>query len=149
MFGTILGAFFGVAGIVGVVECVVDLVRGRQSQNWPTVPAEILGSNVSYRPGGRGGGRFVPVVEYRYSVNGVSHVGRRVQFTRLEAISRADAERVTAEFHPETSVLVRVSPSNPRLSVIQPGQHGRSWLYLLLFGVFAVLGIGLMGGAVK
>jgi hypothetical protein len=149
MFGTILGAFFGVAGIVGVIECVGDLVRGRQSRKWPTVPAQILESTVSYRSGGRGGGRFVPVVGYRYSVNGVSYVGRRVQFTRLESISRADAERVIRKFHPENSVLVRVSPSDPRISVIQPGQHGRSWLYLLLFAVFAALGVGLMSGALK
>jgi uncharacterized protein DUF3592 len=136
-----------VAGIVGVIECTIDLVRGRQSGQWPTVPAEIIESTVTYRPGGRGGGRFIPVVEYRYLVDGVAYLGKRVQFTRLGTIARADAERLAGEYHPQTSVLVRVSPSNPRVSVIQPGQHGRSWLYLLLFGVFAVFGIGLISGA--
>jgi hypothetical protein len=138
-----------IGGIAGVIECATDLVRGRQSRKWPSVPAEIIESTVSYRSAGRGGGRFVPVVEYRYVVDGVPYVGKRVQFTRLETIARADAERMTEEFHPETSVLVRVSPSNPRISVIQPGQQGRSWLYLLLFGTFAVLGIGLVGGVFK
>ena len=149
MFETILGAFFAVGGTLGLIECASDLVRGRQSRKWPTVPAEIIESTVTYRPGGRGGGRFVPVVEYRYAVDGVSYVGSRVQFTRLETISRPDAERLAAEYHPQTSVLVHVSPSNPRVSVIQPGQRGRSWLYLLLFAAFAVLGMGLVTGAVK
>lgn len=49
MFETILGAFFGVAGIVGLIECTIDLARGRQSQKWPTVPAEIIESTVTYR----------------------------------------------------------------------------------------------------
>lgn len=149
MFETILGGFFAIAGVAGVVECVVDLVRGHQSRNWLIVPAEIMTSTVTYRPGGRGGGRFVPVVEYRYSVDGVSYVGQRLQFARLGTIARADAERVAGEFHPASTVLVRVSPSDPRASVIQPGQHGRSWVYLLLFAVVAAFGIGLIGGAFK
>jgi hypothetical protein len=146
MLDTILGGFFTVCGITGVSESGVDLVRARRSHDWPMVAAEIVDSRVERQSAGHSGGRFLPVVRYRYSVNGVTYEGRRVQFTRLETAAREDAERLTAPFQAGRNVVVRVSPSNPRVSVIQPGQDGRSWLHMLLFAAFAAFGIAMLSG---
>lgn len=149
MLDTVLGVFFTAAGAVGMIESVMNLTRGRQSHDWHLVPAEIVDSRVTRTAGGHGGGRFVPVVEYRYSINGATYTGRRVQFTRMETPSREVAERVVGEFQTGSQISVRVSPSDPRVSVIQPGPHGRSWLHLLFWTAFTSLGIASMVGALQ
>jgi len=147
---TILGGFLTVFGAVGVLESLVDLIRARRSHEWHMMPAEIVESRVERRRGGHGSGtRFVPVIRYRYAVNGTTYAGQRVQFARLETPSREDADRVVGDSPVGATVVVRVSPSNARLSVIQAGQDGRSWYYILAFGSFGAFGVLLLTGLLK
>jgi len=150
MSQTIFGALLALIGLGGVIESLIDVVRARRSHEWALVDAEIVESQVECKKGGgHGGGWFAPIVRYRYSWNGEAYVGNRVLFTRLETRSRQDADQFVRQLPLGASIRVRVSPSNPGLSVVQPGVERRTWFYIFAFGSCGLYGLALLAGILK
>ena len=126
-------------GVVGIGHSLVDLSRARQSSFWPVVEAEVLDSSVEKRRGAKST-KFEPTVRYRYQFAGHLFEGKRIMFAPLATNSQADAEGFLERLRPGTRVLIRVCPSRPRLSVIEPGIDRRAWFALAFFVVFTAFG---------
>jgi hypothetical protein len=140
----ILIPFVFIAGAVLVVA-MRDYLRGRASENWPTVTGEVTESGVIIPTGSRG--TYAPRVNYRYQVNGATLMGNRISF---DSISRKPflgmAERVAESYQVSQSVQVYVSPLDPRKSVLEPGAKLSTYLLILGSGGFLVIGIMKLAG---
>ena len=132
-----IGAFLLFGGIL-------NFWRGRDSVNWPMLEAEVLGSGVKVNKSILTGRSYKPLVRYRYAQQGATYEGSRIMFSiaELQTRSHEDAEQFIAPFRPGTKITVRVSPTNPRISVIEPGVDRRGWLALVISPLFLFIGIG-------
>ncbi len=139
---------FLVIGPLFLLRGLTDLKRARESVNWPITEAEVTSSGVEVHSGGHSGRSFEPVIRYRYQHQGVSHEGKRIKFSGvdLSTTSQSDAERFVSAFPAGTRISVRVCPSNPGVSVIEPGRDSRVWIALVIGSVLTCVGLaGLLG----
>ena len=128
-------------GAVPTVIGLVSLGRALRSPKWPSVEAEVLGSQV--RSEGTEYGRlYLPRVRYRYRVQDQIYEGSRVVFGGLLKVPRrADAERVATRYPAGNKVALRYDPANPRVAVLEPGARWHVWLTLGVGGLVTVLGL--------
>ena len=139
-FGVALGLF----GAVLFFYSVLQLVRACRSRRWPIVEAEVIEAHVRLHSGRKT--RYAPVVRYRYLRNGRTYEGDRILFTAISLTSTLEeAEQFVARFSVGTMIPIRVSPTNGRLSVLEPGADSRwSWpgigfaIMLIVIGLSAI-----------
>lgn len=96
------------------------------SPRWPSVEGEVLVSRARpyneqpYEPEA-GKHDWMAEVRYRYSVNGVSHEGNRLQAFGRHYFSREEAELALAPYPVGARVKVFHDPARPDVSVLIPG----------------------------
>lgn len=96
------------------------------SPRWPSVEGEVLVSRARpyneqpYEPEA-GKHDWMAEVRYRYSVNGVSHEGNRLQAFGRHYFSREEAEQALAPYPVGARVKVFHDPAHPDVSVLIPG----------------------------
>lgn len=140
MLEAVIASGLSILGLAGATEAVLNLHRARQSSWWPVVEAEVLDSGVeAHRGGAHSGASFEPTVRYQYQFGGQTFIGRRIVFASLTAASQKEAERLLEPLKPRGRVLIRVCPSAPAVSVIEPGIDRRTWLALAFFIGFTAL----------
>lgn len=99
-------------------------------ESWKKVPGVIVSSTVAPFDSGQrrrwNDGRvrsvvvsYMPVVEYRYEVDGVTHLSRNIQADMTIAGSEDFAERYVERFRPGTRVEVSHHPADPRRSALE------------------------------
>lgn len=129
----ILGVLLALGfGAVGIGLWLMQRVRGqgKASLAWPSAAGMIKTSEVaSYRV--KGGHQFRAHATYSYAVNGRPYSGDRIRFGNY-AGAKSVAEEDVARYQPGTSVQVRYNPSDPSVSVLEPGTKGHSVLGLVL-----------------
>lgn len=144
-----IGAMMVLVGVALLVYSVVVLVRAYRSRRWPVVEAEIVETYVKYRSGRRA--TYEPIIRYRYTRNGRAYEGDRILFCALTLTSsEEEAERFLGCLTDGAAIPVHVSPTNPSLSVIEPGVYiAWSWPAIALAILFIALGfssaVGLPG----
>jgi hypothetical protein len=136
MFEVVFGTAFSVFGLVVFVAAVINIVRGIQSRNWPTLQATVLALDLKKERTRRIW--YVPTVRYRYAVSGCVYESDRIMFAHLATPDRADAERFLSSFQVGSSLQVRVSPAKPRRSVIKAGIDRSIW-FQLVWSTFALV----------
>lgn len=120
--------------VVGSVRAALNIRRGHQSERWPTTDGEVLDAFVR-----NWFGRHVPVVRYRYRVDGAEYRSSRVGFFTFAVPSRASGEAFIRGFRKGSSIAVRFQPDHPDRSVLRTGNRFANWVELVggvLFGVF-------------
>jgi hypothetical protein len=144
---SLLIPFILIAGAVLVIA-IRDFLRGRASENWPTVTGEVIESTVIIPTGSRR--TYAPMVSYRYQFNEVTLIGKRISF---DSISRRPflgmAERVVESYQVSQSVQVSVSPADPRQCVLEPGVKPSTYLLMFGSGGFLVIGLVKLAGYVS
>lgn len=106
----VIGGFFLILGLL-------DLVNGLRSKSWDAVSGEIRESRMFFR-----GRRWIVVIRYRYSIEGLTFEGDRLGFGRLAAwVTQAAAERAVAMYPKGRVVTILVSPLDRSEAVIEPG----------------------------
>jgi hypothetical protein len=141
MWSAIFGSVFVAWAALELVQAVFNIVHGHLSNRWPLVAAEIIDSGVRKRRFGLTGRGFAPFVIYTYAVDGVLFRSERILFAPMATPSRADADRFVCSLPPGMKIEVRVSPTNPRLAVIEPGIKGAALLQVFAAVTFGVVGI--------
>jgi hypothetical protein len=123
---------------------LLELKRATESLHWPMLTAHVVSSAIEQDRGGHSGTIYSPVVRYKYEHEGVSYEGKRIMFSGqvLSTHSREDAERFISQFEAGARITVRVSPSNPRISVVEPGVDRRVWITLFVSVMFIIMGGG-------
>ncbi len=131
-------------GVLLSIHALRQLRRALASRHWPSHPAVVLRSSVRAYAG-RGRQSYEPIVRYEYRVNGERYESGRITFAGLQLLSstRPDAERVAGRFPVGTQLSVRVDPSRPHLSVVDPGVGSRLRLLMGLAAGLLALGAAL------
>ena len=114
-----------------------NIVKGRQSERWPTVAGEVVKAGATKWVGRR------PIVRYRYRWNDMTYEGHRIAYTDLTIPSKEAMEAFLRQYPQGAAVDVRVNPRRPKDSVLRPGDRMKNWLEaiaLIIFGLIFVLG---------
>jgi len=94
---------------------------------------------------GSGGTTFAPMVRYHYRIGDNQYVSDRIAFGGTVSMSfRSWAERIAAKYRHSRTVKVRVCPTDPTLSVLEPGAHWSLWFIILMGTVFAGIGLRML-----
>jgi Protein of unknown function (DUF3592) len=135
------GTVLSVWGVVLLIDAVRKLHWAVQSDRWPTVDAEIVDAEVVWHPGRRGG-FYAPRIQYRYLREGVMREGEQLDFggTWGSGFKRS-ADRRLKRYSKGARVLARVHPTEPTLSVLQPGTTEGVFLAFLPPAILMTLGL--------
>jgi len=134
---------------------VRELRRALESANWPVVQGTVVSSAVASeidRAVGSDISHPLPPVRmykasirYRYEVSGKVYEGQRIDFGPTFASSWATPAASAIVAYPAGKVVdVRVSPSEPSLSVLVPGAKWELYALLFVGAAFSAIGIGLL-----
>jgi hypothetical protein len=106
----------------------------KQAQNWPFVTGKVTINDIeSYwdNSGGRSTRFYRPVIEFSYSVNGVTYKSRQRQLGATMSGSESWARKVMAKYPVGASVAVHYEPANPANAALE-NPTGLTWI---AFGV--------------
>ena len=127
-----------------------QLIKGMKAKNWPTAQGRVIDSrvstSVSYDDDGDRSTTYGAEISYSYDIDGYEYRGNRRSFADYSSSNRRRAEKIIARFAPGVDVPVYYNPEDPEKSVLEPGINVVSVLFLLLPGIFLVIGVlGLLG----
>ena len=148
MLDAVITSGLSICGLAGIGQAVLDLCRARQSSWWPVVEAEVLEARVETRRGAHSR-TFEPTVRYRYQFGGDTFIGGRIMFASLTTPCEREAERFLEPLKPGIRVLLRVYPSAPAVSVIEPGSDRRAWFALAFWVGFTSFTGAMAYGALR
>lgn len=126
---TLFAAGFGLAALVFFLAYRRHL---RRANAWPVVPGEIVESRVEERgslDSGPTRRTYVPIVEYRYTVNGNSYASRQVTIGLQVSGSRSIADGVVGRYPLGAKVEVHYDPANPSEAALENPTRA-SWALL-------------------
>lgn len=135
------GVIFTGVGAAALFQGFRELGRAADSEEWPRVPGEIEESGVLADPSGRSV-TYYPEVRYHYRVGDQQFVSDRIAFGGVVSMSfRSWAEGIVHRYRKSKNVTVAVCPTNPDLSVLEPGVHWTCWFVVGIGAVFFGLGM--------
>ncbi len=148
----VLSVFFGILSLillVGVVTSLNELRLDFQSRGWLHVEGRVLHSIVRSWEESRDT-YYEPEVEYEYVVKEHKYTSGKVRFggfaPALPWESQNTAWDVVSRFGDRSVMQVYFDPSDPGLSVLEPGI---GWLRsLLAFGLFALMLVAFSYGSI-
>ena len=125
-------------------EGVSKVLVGRASTSWPSVPGQVVVSRVDkYRSSGNNGPSSVPVIEYRYSVDGAVYTNNRIAAYRLPGYR---AQTMDQEF-PLGPSTVYYNPASPSEAVLITGTDVKLYSDILITTLGLLVGLSIFIGA--
>ncbi|MCB9671023.1 MAG: DUF3592 domain-containing protein [Alphaproteobacteria bacterium] len=94
------------------------LMPGVGSEDWPTVPGEVISCEVEKVDDGDG---YFVRLRYRYGVRSTTHQGFRIRFGSTKYIFRSSAQKECDTYPPGKAVTVYHQPEFPPNSALIPG----------------------------
>lgn len=131
------GLVLGGGGSLIVPWAWRSMRMGVASRSWPTAPGEVQKSGIEELPG-EDAVTYIPIIDYRYVVNGKGYVGRRVLFGGLAIPTRGNAQEVVDRYPVGQQVTVMYDPANPAESTLEPGASAGSVSFLAT-GIFCLV----------
>jgi hypothetical protein len=123
IFFTALEVVSVVIALIGLAALGLGFVRvmaARRSAGWPQVDGTVLTSTVAAVAAA-----WKAQVTYRYKVGDQDLRGTSIALEDFDS-DRATAEAIAARYPEGAQVKVFYEPSDPSLSVLQPGAYGAS-----------------------
>ena len=137
------GGFSAAFGLAFIVSELREFSQAWAAEEWPTVEGAIEETGVLTDPGGRYT-TYYPTVRYHYEVKGHRYVSDRLWFGGTGSLSiRGWATTIADKYDAQREVTVYVSPTDPRVAVLEPGTHWGGWMILCMGILF--LGLGITG----
>ena len=119
-----------------------EVRRAAASVGWPQIQGQVVTSKVrEYRANPDSKSEYSARIRYRYQVRGIEHESDRIAFGGIAFFGQAAASAKAQEYSEGAAVTVYVSPQNPALSVLEPGQTWTGLLTLVATAVAAVVGV--------
>ena len=145
-------AIFIVVGTVLLVVFGHQAIQAVRSSSWPTVEGMVTESTVVQSTGRRNRKTNIPTITYRYSVDGIEHVGTRLFFGSQYPESWTTGAKWTtstkeyiARYPLGTLLRVHYDPEDAATSVIEAGLKSAIVLpvavSIVMFGGGIVLGV--------
>jgi len=124
-------------GFTGVgVRCVL---QAQASSAWPHVAGEVTRSEIKASSGE--GSSYAPHILYSYQVSGQPFEGSDICFgIKNVSATYAFARSLTERYRTGAPVMVYYNPSEPAMSVLEPGISKRSFIQMAFGLVFATFG---------
>lgn len=117
----------------------VELMRAKESIDWPSVNGEVTVSRISMGSGSDGKGSVYGAdVRYTYAVDGERYEGSRVAYGDHQEMGRSYGETLVSRYPEGAMVTVFYMPGDPSESLLEPGQNKDS-VFKLGFGVAFLL----------
>lgn len=143
---TTAAAIFLIVGVGLGAFMVLNLIRGRRSRNWPTVPGIVMDSQVTSYYDDEGDRMYGVAIMYRYEVDGLEFTSARRTFGEFNSSNQGRAQRIVAQYLTGSNVQVYYDPDDPSEAVLEPGTNATSILFFLLPLIFIGLGVaGFLG----
>lgn len=143
----ILKLILYVFGVLGVLIGVLAVVFGyghtrdaKASESWPSVQGVVVESfeDVQTSTHSSGSGRsstmtsYVPIVKYTYAVDDENYTNDLITFASKNTANRDYANQVLSKYPKEAEVNIYYNPQKPESSVLEPGAHSSSVIWLIL-----------------
>jgi len=139
--GLFIGLVFTGIGLYAVILGLREMVRAAESSEWPEVVGQVEATGVLSELS-KGTTTYAPEVRYRYRVGDAEYVGNRIAFGGTFSSSFWWwAKSVVERYRREKTVKVRVCPTDPDLSVLEPGIRWLTWFFPLVGAIFTAIGI--------
>ena len=151
LFGLVFATFGAGFAAVGLWH----VWRGWQSNSWPSTRGKVTHSHVqrtiSHGKHGTSTSES-PVIEYVYKVDGERYEGNRYRFggqssaVGLFSMFGKSKARQIVEAHPKGKrVEVFYDPDKPQASTLVPGAAFGMLFFVIVGGLFALVGLGVAG----
>ncbi len=142
-FVTAIGGLFLVVGIVTLLVSWRSRERGRLSSLWPTVPGEVIASQLTRE--GNDQMAYGAKIRYRYSVAGTLYESSRVQWAKsYKTTGGGWARQQIGKYSVGTRVKVYYRKSNPKVAVLEPINRVGALITLLFAAAFTAVGVGIL-----
>lgn len=132
---------FLLGGLVGLIWCLIIIWRSIESEDWEQVDCVILLSRFENHSGDFPSYRVV--IEYKYSVGGVTYMGNRVRWVR-DFMSKRAAHDVQTKYSMGTNAQVSIDPNDPIRSVLIPGIPPVIYFDVLICGLLVAVSLGII-----
>ena len=147
-------AIFIVVGTALLVDFGHQAIQAVRSSSWPTVEGMVTESTVLQSTGRRNRKTDIPKVTYRYSVDGIEHVGTRLFFGSQYSESwttgakwTTDTKEYIARYPPGNLLRVHYDPEDAATSVVEAGL--KSAIALPVGFSIMVIGTGVVAGLLE
>mgnify|MGYP000179787126 CR=1 FL=1 len=126
MANHVFSLVYSIALLGIVINAVRQMSRAGASRNWFTTNGQIVDSSVHQESDSP---YFVPVVKYKYRVEGQEYESSRIRFTWTgENTSPWTASKVVNKYPVSKTVRVYYNPKNPSVAVLIPGVVSRDYI---------------------
>jgi hypothetical protein len=147
LFPLCLGGVFAAVGIGLIIFGLRERTKAKATETWPTANGTILSARLDQqtrteRDQGRTYTRtsYTPIIEYTYVVGGQTYQGSRIFPGASMSYDHGSAQNIVNRYQPGAAVAVHYDLGDPTQAVLETKAKGGN-LFLILGGVFAVLGI--------
>ena len=142
--------FFIVTGAITFLIGISELVKGKDSLNWPSVKGKVISSSVrTHYSSSRGNPHAITYyadITYMFTVKGKVFYGDRISFRESGYSNSSSAQSIIENQYPKGKIIsVRYMPESPDECLIYPGIRKRSWivtgagLLFLFVGILALI----------
>lgn len=154
--GALAGALLGVVGVLVARWGRSYAERDRAIGRWPKAPGTIASSSCESETGTTRDAEgydvtlttYVPVVAYRYTVEGREYQGSKVARVVERSGNAQPVKDCVARYPPGARVEVFYDPADPATAYLETRRSGGA-VFLMVFGGFvAMMGFGVLGLAV-
>jgi hypothetical protein len=117
-----VGGVFAFLALNMILTSVRMWLLAWASRAWPATEGQL--TNAQLRPSGVRSVRFVPHVRYGYVVDGVYHVGNRINFESAQTYTREEAQQILDSYTAASAVTVYYDPRRPAQSTLEQRHVG-------------------------
>lgn len=119
-------------------------IKVGQSHKWPTVPGEIVSSELEHKSGRHDGKRittYAAGIRYAYEVDGKAYESDQIQLGGSSETSEPEEfERMVKRYPEGKRVKVYYDPTDPATATLEPGELGGIFNMAMVAGGFILVG---------
>lgn len=149
----LFGGIFFVLGVIFFIIGFTSTKRAQAAQTWPTVPGEIIRSDIvqhtDYDSDNSPSTSYEPVVQYTYSIMGQVMTGARIAFGANQ-FNYKKALEISGKYPVGTRVIVHYNPDKVNEATLETAARGGKAFTIigiveLVVGVIATVAVLISG----
>ena len=132
---------FAIIGLGAMSFGIWGVMRGAESNAWPTAPGEIIRSDYDIVENSADRFRTDAIIEYTYKAVGKTFTSDQLDAGGLDGGSPSDDRRRTNEYPVGKKVNVPYNPDEPSDAMLIPGVASGSWILIAFGAIFTAVPI--------
>lgn len=144
LFSRLFPLPFVLTGAITLYFGCQNLIRSKQSKDWPTVSGIVKQSDVEYQSSSDGPGTHHANVQYDFIINGITYSGDDVAYGDFGSSDSSHARKIVNRYPVGKEVKIYYLPEDPYECVLEPGTKLQAW-FLPGFGmIFFTVGTAML-----